>query len=89
MPDKRPVVLTLSGNRGKRHIDIRIGDVLETKEGQHLQLIDTTTDAILKNGWDDVSHLLIDVDKGRVEAYLSDLDEIWRYYDIKRVVPRP
>lgn len=89
MSDTRPIVLTLTAPRGGETIDIHVGGVLETDDGQHLQLIDVTEDAITTRGHDGILYLLIDVKTGHVDGYISDLDELWRYYRIKRVVPRP
>ena len=89
MSDTRPIVLTLTSPRGGDTIDVHVGDVLETDDGQHLQLIDVTQDAITTRGYAGIQYLLIDVKTGLVDGYISDLDELWRYYHIKRVVPRP
>lgn len=89
MSDTRPILLTLTSPRDGETVDIRVGDVIETDDGQHLQLIDVTQDAITTRGYAGIQYLLIDVKTGRVDGYVGDLDELWRYYHIKRVVPRP
>jgi hypothetical protein len=66
-------------------VSLYSGDTVVTTEGEYL--------IVSANGFDlqdngiCAEYILIDVKYGDMQGYLENLDEIWKFYNIKSVIP--
>ena len=66
-------------------MDYKAGDTIVTDQGTFL--IVSAAGFNLKDHEDKAEYILINVRHGSMEAYTDDLDDFWRIYSIRDVIP--
>jgi hypothetical protein len=80
--------VTLILKNGNETIEFLVGDTFVTKEGKEYLVISSDGFCLSDEG-SKANFIIVDLKYGDMEGYGEDLNDIWRYYDISKVIPNP
>lgn len=79
---------TLILKNGNETREFLTGDTFVTKEGKEYLVISADGFCLSDEG-SKANFIIVDVKYGDMEGYGEDLNDIWRYYAIEKVIPNP
>lgn len=66
--------------------DLKTGDIIVTDNGTYLVFSSYGFDLCNDDG-DKVNIILVDVKRGSMQGYDYNIDDLWKYYNIRKIIP--
>lgn len=68
--------------------DLKTGDTIVTDNGTYLVFSSEGFD-LFNNGGEKVNVILVDVERGSMEGYDYNANDLWKYYNVQEIIPNP